>query len=103
VYNKSFVSSRVMVSLPPAVQSTAPSQAQPYSAPAGGSIPYESLLDFSYSGKMMEVVIKNGSVFRGTLGVVDASLLHINVDGTEIPLSRSVIIRISLIVETQAK
>jgi hypothetical protein len=82
-----------MISLPPAVQSSAAAPAQ--SAPAGSSIPYESLLDFSYSGKMMEVVIKNGSVFRGTLGVVDAALLHINVDGTEIPLSRSVIIRIS--------
>jgi hypothetical protein len=93
VYNKSFVSSRAMISLPPAVQSSATAPAQP--AAAAGSIPYESLLDFSYSGKMMEVVIKNGSVFRGTLGVVDAALLHINVDGTEIPLSRSVIIRIS--------
>lgn len=46
---------------------------------------------------MVEVVISNGSVFRGTLGVVDANLLHINMDGAEIPLSRNVIIRISLV------
>lgn len=69
----------------------APAQISPYSG-----IPYEALLDFSYSGKMVEVMMRNGTSLKGTLGVVDASILHINVDGAEMPVSRSLIARITL-------
>jgi hypothetical protein len=54
-------------------------------------------MNLTYSGKTMEVYLQNGSVLRGTLGVVDASILHLNVDGAEMPVSRSVILRISLV------
>jgi hypothetical protein len=88
-YQKSFIKNRILLSNPNQYvpQSPAPASAN--------SIPYTKLLDFSYSGKMMEVVISNGTVFRGTLGVVDAAILHLNVEGTEMPVSRNVIVRIS--------
>jgi len=95
-YPKSFVKNLSLLS-PPEYQ-TAP--AQPQVAPYAGSpasIPYQDLLNFSYSGRTMEVVMANGTVMRGALGVVDANMLHITVDGTEMPISRSLIVRISLV------
>jgi hypothetical protein len=96
IYEKSFVRDRTLLSAPYGAQpaTAAPSyQSAPVQA-APGSIPYEKLLDLSYSGKAMEVYLQNGSVLRGALGVVDASILHLTVDGVEMPVSRSVILRI---------
>jgi small nuclear ribonucleoprotein (snRNP)-like protein len=90
-YPKSFIRNRVLLSQPG--QYTP----QPASPASTAFLPYEKLLDLSYSGKMMEVVISSGAVFTGTLGVVDASILRLNVNGTEMSLSRSLIIRISVI------
>jgi hypothetical protein len=92
-YQKSFIRNRTLLSSVGQYYSQ-----PPVAAPVSSSwVPYEKLLDLSYSGKMMEVVISNGSVFSGTLGVVDANVLHLNVNGSEMPFSRSVIIRISVI------
>jgi len=92
-YQKSFIRNRTLLSN----TNQYPAPQVPVSASNfSGSISYDKLLDLSYSGKMMEVVISNGTVFRGTLGVVDGNLLHLNVEGTEMPISRSVIIRISV-------
>jgi hypothetical protein len=91
-YQRSFIKNCILLSNvnQPAVQ--------PPSAPVSRQdIAYDKLLDLSYSGKMMQVVLNNGSAYVGTLGVVDANVLHINVDGTEIPFSRGVILRISVI------
>jgi small nuclear ribonucleoprotein (snRNP)-like protein len=94
-YQKSFIRNRILLSNMNQY-SAQPSAAS--RAPVSSLwVPYEKLLDLSYSGKMMEVVISNGSVFSGTLGVVDANVLHLNVNGSEMPFSRSVIIRISVI------
>jgi hypothetical protein len=89
-YQKSFIRNRVLLSTPPHYSPEPAPQA------AFNSIPYEKLLDFTYSGKIMEVVLSNGLVFTGTLGVVDAGILHLNVGGTEMPISRSTIQRISV-------
>jgi|GEM_PF-1889037 hypothetical protein len=98
-YDKSFVRSRTMISAAPYQYAPAPaaSPVGQQAAPASGSIPYEDLMNFSYSGRTMEVVMQNGTVMRGALGVVDASILHLNVDGAEIPISRSLIARISVV------
>jgi small nuclear ribonucleoprotein (snRNP)-like protein len=100
IYEKSFIRDRTLLSAPYSpTYSPAPAPAQ--SAPPAparaypGSVSYEELMNLTYSGKMMEVYLQNGSVLRGTLGVVDASILHLNVDGVEMPVSRSVILRIS--------
>jgi hypothetical protein len=45
----------------------------------------------------MQITMKNGSSFRGNLGVVDANVLHLTVDGSEIPIARNVIQSISLL------
>jgi hypothetical protein len=96
-YQKSFIRNRILLSSvnPDYVQqpAAAPAAAAPVSSFA---VPYEKLLDFSYSGKMMQVVLSSGAVFTGTLGVVDANVLHLNVDGAEMPIYRSVILRISV-------
>ncbi len=95
-YEKSFVKNRTMLSAPP--YQSAPSQpAAAVVPPSGAGIPYDDLLNFSYSGRTMEVVMVNGTVMRGALGVVDAAMLHITVDGAEMPVSRSLIARISLV------
>lgn len=93
-YDKSFVKSQLMLSAP--AYQAAPAAAV---APAPGSVPYEDLMNFSYSGRTMEVVMLNGTVMRGALGVVDASILHLTVDGAEIPISRSLIARVSVVVD----
>jgi len=98
IYEKSFVRDRTLISAPYAVQPSPAAPAASYVQPAGSSsISYEELMNLTYSGKTMEVYLQNGSVLRGTLGVVDASILHLNVDGAEMPVSRSVILRISLV------
>jgi len=105
IYEKSFVRERTLLSAPYSASttySTAPaySPAPAQSAPAAaaqaypGSVSYEDLMNFTYSGRMMEVYLQNGSVLRGTLGVVDATIMHLNVDGVEMPISRSVILRV---------
>jgi hypothetical protein len=97
-YPKSFVKSLSLLS-PPVYQS-APIQPQvALSTASPASIPYQDLLNFSYSGRSMEVVMANGTVMRGALGVVDANMLHITVDGTEMPISRTLIVRISLVTD----
>jgi small nuclear ribonucleoprotein (snRNP)-like protein len=99
-YQKSFIRNRILLSN---VNQYYPQTSAPVSAPVTSSpssslqIPYEKLLDFTYSGKLMQVVLNNGSAYIGTLGVVDATLLHLNVDGAEMPIYRSVILRISVI------
>ncbi len=96
-YQKSFIRNRTLLSVvsPATTVSRQDASARAQSQTSDGSIPYEKLLDMSYSGKTMEVTIKNGSKFIGTLGVVDVSILRINVEGTEMPISRSVISRIA--------
>jgi hypothetical protein len=93
-YQKSFIRNYVLLST--ATQYSPQPAPAPQSSASSSWVPYEKLLDLSYSGKLMEVAISNGSVFTGTLGVVDANILHLNVNGSEMPFSRSVIIRISV-------
>jgi hypothetical protein len=95
-YPKNFVKSLSLLS-PPAYQAAPASPQAAASTASPASIPYQDLLNFSYSGRTMEVVMANGTVMRGALGVVDANLLHITVDGTEMPISRALIVRISLV------
>ena len=104
IYEKSFIRERTLLSAPYSptyspTYSPAPAQSAP-PAPARaypGSVSYDELMNLTYSGKMMEVYLQNGSVLKGTLGVVDASILHLNVDGVEMPVSRSVILRIAVV------
>jgi small nuclear ribonucleoprotein (snRNP)-like protein len=96
IYEKSFVRDRTLISAPYSIQPSQPATTSTYMQPArSSSISYEELMNLTYSGKMMEVYLQNGSVLRGTLGVVDASILHLNVEGVEMPVLRSVILRIS--------
>jgi|WetSurMetagenome_2_1015567.scaffolds.fasta_scaffold00008_2 hypothetical protein len=103
-YEKNFVKNRLLLSPSPYQSAPAPSTYAPAQAnpPAGASIPYEELMNFSYAGRTMEVVLANGTVMRGALGVVDANILHLTVDGTEMPISRSLILRVSLVPDPAA-
>jgi hypothetical protein len=96
-YEKSFVKNRVMLSASPYQTAPAPSTYAPATSAGAGSVPYEDLMTFAYSGRTMEVVMVNGTVMKGALGVVDASILHLTVDGTEMPISRSLILRVSVV------
>ena len=101
-YEKNFVKNRVMLSAAPYQYAPAPAVAAPVTPASAGSVPYEDLMNFSYSGRTMEVVMLNGTVMRGALGVVDASILHLTVDGTEMPISRSLILRVSVVADPAA-
>lgn len=98
-YQKSFIRNRILLSSvnPDYLQQPAATPAAASPQASSSAVPYEKLLDFSYSGKMMQVVLSSGAVFTGTLGVVDANILHLNVDGAEMPVYRSVILRISAV------
>jgi small nuclear ribonucleoprotein (snRNP)-like protein len=99
IYEKSFIRERNILSMP---YSSQQSSNIPMPAPSnkissyGVSIPYEDLMNFTYSGKLMEITLKNGSVLRGTLGVVDATTLRITIDGTEVPIAKGTILKINL-------
>jgi hypothetical protein len=99
IYEKSFIREKTLLSATIGAQ-PAPYQSQPVQrAEAPGSISYKELLALTYSGRMLEVTLLNGSMLRGTLGVVDASMLHLNVDGADMPVSRNLISRISLVTD----
>jgi hypothetical protein len=66
-------------------------------ASVNGPLTFDDLARGNVTGKMMEIQIKNGSVFRGTLTSAAGDVARINVEGSEIPVSRGVITKIILI------
>jgi hypothetical protein len=64
-----------------------------------GPLNFEDLVQGNLVGKMMEIRIKNGSIFKGTLVQVTGETARINVEGSEISVSRNVIIGIRLLIK----
>jgi hypothetical protein len=62
-----------------------------------GALGFDDLVKGNLAGKMLEIRIKNGSLFKGTLTQVTGETARINVEGSEISVSRSVIIGIRLL------
>ncbi len=85
------------VTAPVASQKKDTSVARPPVGPAAATITFDDLAQGKYTGKLMEIHIKNGSVFRGTLGAVSGETVRINVEGSEIPISRNVITNMTII------
>jgi len=83
------------------VVAAAPSESNPVvpNAPAMQShtLTFDDLARGSLNGKVLEIQIKNGSVFRGIFIGVSGETARINVEGSEIPVSRGVITKIALI------
>jgi hypothetical protein len=65
-------------------------------------ISYEALQKRASIGALIEVQIKNGSVFKGKLQSITADMIQIDIDGSRIPVTRDAITRITLLPE-QAK
>jgi hypothetical protein len=72
----------------PAAQTLAPAVNAP--------LTFDDLTHGNLTGKMVEIRTDNGSIFRGTLASVVGDIARINVEGSEIPVSRSVITKIEL-------
>lgn len=60
-------------------------------------ISYDELKAKPGYGGIVEVRISNGSVFKGKIISVDESMLNINIEGSNIPIAKTVITQISLI------
>jgi hypothetical protein len=65
--------------------------------PEMGALGFDDLLKGALIGKMLEIRIKNGSIFKGTLAQVTDDIARINVEGSEISVSRNVIVGIRLL------
>ena len=59
-----------------------------------GALSFDDLLKDGMIGKMLEIRIKNGSIFKGTLTQVNSESARITIEGSEISVSRNVIINI---------
>jgi hypothetical protein len=62
-----------------------------------GALGFDDLLQGNLIGKLLEIRIKNGSIFKGTLVQVTSEIARINVEGSEISVARGVIIGIRLL------
>ncbi len=62
-----------------------------------GALGFDDLLKGNLVGKMLEIRIKNGSIFKGTLVQAAGEVARINVEGSEISVSRNVVIGIRLL------
>ena len=60
-------------------------------------VAYDDLVRRGAAGLPLEVRIKSGSVFTGTLVGIDAEMLRINVDGSTIPVARGVVGQITTV------
>jgi hypothetical protein len=58
---------------------------------------YEDLFSGPMKGKILEITVRNGSLFKGTLVTVGPDVARLNVDGMEVPISRKMITRIMLV------
>ena len=57
---------------------------------------YNDLFADSMRGKILEITISNGSLFKGALVTVGPDIVRLNVEGMEIPVSRKMIAKITL-------
>ncbi len=65
------------------------------------TLTFEELQNVTLKGVNLEVKLKNGTFFRGSVNGVEPEMLKLNVDGSQIPISRAVIERITTIPEGQ--
>jgi hypothetical protein len=79
-------------------------QAAPAGTPAAasdrgesGALTFDDLLKGGMVGKMVEIRIKNGSIFKGTLTQAGAESARIDVEGSEITVSRAVVVGIRVL------
>ncbi len=66
-------------------------------------VSFDSLLQKSKSNMLLEVTLSNGSLFKGRFVSIDQSLLKINIEGSVIPMSKDVILRITIIIPASVK
>jgi hypothetical protein len=74
-----------------------PDKGAPFNRPDMGALGFDDLLKDGMINKMLEIRIKNGSIFKGTLTQVNGESARINIEGSEISVSRSVIIGIRIL------
>ncbi|MGB7569960.1 MAG: hypothetical protein WBM07_19000 [Chitinivibrionales bacterium] len=84
-----------VVSVP--MQSSEQSAANgPVSSGEPAALSYNDLFADSMRGKILEITISNGSLFKGALVTVGPDIVRVNVEGMEIPISRKMITKITL-------
>jgi hypothetical protein len=62
-----------------------------------GALTFDDLLKGGMVGKMVEIRIKNGSIFKGALTQVAAESVRIDVEGSEITVARGVVVGIRVL------
>jgi hypothetical protein len=69
-----------------------------HAAPSGETTPIscEDLFTGTMKGKTLEITVKNGSLFKGTLVTAGPDVVRLNVEGMEVPISRKMITKILL-------
>jgi len=74
-----------------------PQAASPADYKEARTLTYSELREKPLPDVKLEVQIKGGTVFKGSLMSIDDEMMKINVDGSSIPISRDVVERISTI------
>jgi hypothetical protein len=62
-----------------------------------GPLSFDDLFAASMRGKPLEITVRNGSIFKGTLVSVGPDVVRLEVDGMDVPISRKTITRIVLV------
>jgi hypothetical protein len=63
---------------------------------------YKELLRRGLAAPTIDVKLANGAVYRGVVGGIDAKVLRLDINGSVIPIGRSLITRITTVVEHTA-
>lgn len=62
-----------------------------------GPLSFDDLFAASMRGKPLEITVRNGSIFKGTLVSVGPDVARLDVEGMDVPISRKTITRIVLV------
>jgi hypothetical protein len=84
-------------SLAPSESEAVPDKGAPSNRSDMDALGFDDLLKDGMINKLLEIRTKNGSIFKGTLAAVNSESARINSEGSEISVSRSVIIGIRIL------
>jgi hypothetical protein len=61
------------------------------------ALTYEDLFTATMTGKTLQVATQNGSIFKGVLVAAGPTVIRLSVEGMEVPISKSSIVKLTLV------
>lgn len=102
LFHRRLVVSAVMLA-PPEAPATARTERRDVGIAESEIMTYDELLRRGTGVGMVEVRIKNGAVYRGLVAAVDSEMVRVDIEGSEIPISREIVDQIATVVPEPPK